>query len=137
MARKAKEAIAKVDSVDIDARTAEEADRVRDLLESCEVDEARIKVLEPLIVNTAWIKCKLDDVRQEIGVDNVAIPYDNGGGQCGIRENPLFKGYESLWKAYLAGMNKILEYLPSSVVEEEEEKKPQSVLQLVRSRHNA
>lgn len=118
---------------------AEEKNRIIDILREVKVSDARIKTLEPLIENVSWMKVKLDQAREKIKNSAVAIPYDNGGGQTGIRENPAFKGYEALWKSYLAGMSKILEYLPPEVIEteqkEEESHAPATVLALVRSKH--
>ena len=94
-------------------RITAEKQRLTALLFSCGVSQNRIELLESVIENTAWQKIKLDDAREAIKGSSVAIPYDNGGGQTGIRENPLFKGYESLWRSYMAGMNKILECLPT------------------------
>ena len=115
----------------------DEAERLRELLAACNVSNEKIDILSTLIENTAWMKEKLDDAREKIASSSVAIPYDNGGGQKGIRENPLFKGYESLWKSYITGMSKLLEYVPRQVVEKEAEEieTPKTVLQLVRSKH--
>lgn len=70
---------------------------------------------------------------------SVVIPYDNGGGQKGLRENPLFKGYESLWRCYIAGMTKILDAMPleeaQSELKKEEPQAPATILELVRSKH--
>ena len=83
------------------------------------------------------MKARLDEARNAITGTTVAIPYDNGGGQKGIRENPAFKGYEALWKAYMNGFSKLLEYVPRDVVEREAEnvEKPKTVLELVRAKH--
>lgn len=115
---------------------AEEKQRLTSLLFSCNVKQERIDALDAVIDNTAWMKAKLDETRETIRNTSVAIPYDNGGGQTGIRENPLFKGYESLWKSYMSGMNVIMAQLPQTVVEKEAEKidTPKTVLQLVRAR---
>lgn len=117
----------------------EEKQRLTALLFSCDISEKRIEALETVIENVAFMKVKLDAAREAIKTSNVAIPYDNGGGQTGIRENPLFKGYESLWKSYMAGMDKILSCLPQEVAKEnvKEEEKPKTVLELVRARHVA
>lgn len=114
-----------------------EKQRINALLFSCGVNPDRIEILSTIIDNTAWMKAKLDEAREAIKNTSVAIPYDNGGGQKGIRENPLFKGYESLWKSYMAGMNVIMATLPQAVVEKEAEEieTPKTVLQLVRAKH--
>lgn len=112
-----------------------EAKRMTDLLTEAGVSETRIKLLESVIENTAYLKIQLDITKEAIKNSKVVIPYDNGGGQTGLRENPLFKGYESLFKSYMSGINRIFTYLPADVQEEKEELKPQNVLQLVRSKH--
>ena len=114
----------------------EEKQRITSLLFSCDVSEERVNLLDAVIDNTAWMKAKLDEAREAIKNTSVAIPYKNGT-QTGIHENPLFKGYHSLWKSYMAGMNVILSYLPQSVVKDEAEKidTPKTVLQLVRAKH--
>lgn len=115
----------------------EEQQRLISLLFSCNIPENKIQLLEPVIENTAWMRAKLDEARDQIRSSGVAIPYDNGGGQTGIRENPLFKGYSNLWKSYMSGMNVIMALLPRETVEKEAEEiePPKTVLQLVREKH--
>lgn len=115
----------------------EEKQRLVSLLFSCRLPDDNVALLVPIIENTAWMKAKLDETRETIKNTAVAIPYDNGGGQTGVRENPLYKGYEALWKSYMAGMNVIMAALPRVVVEQEAEKieTPKTVLQLVRDKH--
>ena len=114
-----------------------EAERLRSLLFDCGVEQKRIDLLETLIDNTAWMKAKLDDAQKAIKDSSVCIPYDNGGGQKGIRENPLFKGYESLFKSYMAGMKAILGVLPAQAetIRQQEIEKPRTMLELVRDKH--
>lgn len=118
-------------------RAEEEQNRITDLLSEIGISERRRKIMEPIIVNTAWMKAKLDDAREAIKHSNIVISYDNGGGQKGIRENPLFRGYESLWKSYMQGMSKILDCLPQEACEIKtmELEKPKTMLELVRNRH--
>ena len=111
-----------------------EIKRIHDILESAEISERRMKALSPIIENVAFMKEKLDDTREKIAGSSVVIPYDNGGGQTGIRENPLYKGYESLWKSYLNGMDRRLSTLPADAVktmaDEMEKESPVSVVEL-------
>lgn len=116
-----------------------EAERLRSLLFDCGVSENYIALLDTVIENTAYMKVKLDDARLKIASSSVVIPYDNGGGQTGIRENPLFKGYEALFKSYMAGMKQILDVLPPSAeaVRQSETEKPQTILELVKAKKKA
>lgn len=127
-----------MNDIEIGKRAEEEQNRIIDIMKKSGVSDKRIKMLEPVILNTAWMKAKLDDAREAIKNSQIVISYDNGGGQKGIRENPLFKGYESLWKAYMNGMERILSCLPQDVarVEAEEASKPKTMLELVRSKHS-
>lgn len=122
---------------EIKARAEEERNRMTELLDDAGISEKRMKLLEPVILNTAWMRAKLDDAREAIKNSNIVVTYDNGGGQKGIRENPLFKGYENLWRSYMAGMSKIIDCLPDEIatVESEVADKPKTVLELVRNRH--
>ena len=114
---------------------AEEKQRLTSLLFDCGVPAKKIEMLEPVIQNTAWMKAKLDDTMEQIRETSVAIPYNNGGGQTGIRENPLFKGYSALWKSYISGMNILMSCMPEEIAEREAENAPKTVLQLVREKH--
>lgn len=117
--------------------TEKENNRILNILAESGVKGSRIDSLRPIIENVAWMKAKLDDAREAIKTSNVVIPYDNGGGQKGLRENPLFKGYESLWKSYMLGMGKILECLPNEIIKQEVETAdtPKTLLELVREKH--
>lgn len=121
----------------LDERATAEATRLKSLLFNFNVSEDIVGLLDDVIVNTAWMKVKLEEAREAIKTSNVVIPYDNGGGQKGLRENPLFKGYESLFKSYMGGVRQILDVLPkqASEVKSEELEKPQTMLELVRSKH--
>lgn len=125
---------------EISKRAKAEAKKLRSLLFSYDVDENQIKLLTPLIENTAWMKVKLDDAMESIKESQIVVAYDNGGGQKGIRENPLFKGYEALFKSYMTALSKVLEYVPKQeAVKQIEPAKEQSktVLEFVRCKKNA
>ena len=123
---------------DLKARADAEHDRITRILNDAGISERRMQTLAPIIENVSWMRAKLDDSRQLIKNSNIVVPYDNGGGQKGIRENPAFKGYEALWKAYMQGMNRILDTLPPEEIQEatSPEIRPQTVLDTIRGKHN-
>lgn len=122
---------------DIKAKAKKEERRIKGLLSASGIAASKMKLLEPIILNTAWMKAKLDDARDAIKNSNIVISYDNGGGQKGLRENPLFKGYESLWRSYMAGMGRIIDSLPEEIAQEVEEQaeQPKTMLELIRNKH--
>lgn len=121
----------------MDSRVDREKQRLTALLFDCGISETRMHALEPIIENVAWMRGKLDDTREAIKTSEVVIAYDNGGGQKGLRENPLFKGYYSLFKSYMRGLDAILDALPKEVAKavEAEVEQPKTVLELVREKH--
>ena len=92
--------------------------RLKALLDRAEVPQQQQDVLAPVIDNMAWQRIKLDETREEMQDASVVCEYDNGGGQTGTRENPIFKGYVNLWRAYMAGLEKFTYYLPKELQEE-------------------
>ena len=64
-----------------------------------------------LAENVLWMEAKLAEARNAIGKSSVAIPYDNGGGQRGIRKNPAFDGYNALMAQYTRALKQLCEML--------------------------
>ena len=95
-----------------DTRIENEYRRLYALLDEAHIPRQQQDVLAPVIDNLAWMRIKLDDSRALIKSSGIVVPYDNGGGQKGIRENPAFKGYVSLMKTYLSALEKYTSYLP-------------------------
>lgn len=115
-----------------------EANRLKRIMKKAGISDQRMKLLQPVIENVSWMRVKLDETRKMISSSGVAVEYDNGGGQSGIRESPWFKGYEALWKSYMIGMGKLLDVLPPEDVAQimaAEPEKPKTVLEIIQSKH--
>lgn len=106
-------------------------------LKHADISKHKMKVLESVIENVAFMKAKLDEQRKIVEGEEAVVEYDNGGGQKGIRENPFFKSYEALWTAYMKGMDRIMNSIPDAkAVSEETSKvdKPETVLSIIEAR---
>ena len=110
----------------------DEKQRLKSLLFDCGTPEAKIQLLDPVIDNVAWMREKLDLARAAVKESTVAIPDDKGS----IRENPLYKGYLNLWKAYVSGLTVLFDSLPKEMEEADTAEKPKTILQIVRDRQN-
>ena len=103
----------------MDVKTVKkEHKRLEDLLSRADVPQQQRDVLAPVIDNMAWQRIKLDEARQEMQEASIVCEYNNGGGQSGTRENPIFKAYINLWRAYMVGLEKYTSYLPADLQEE-------------------
>ena len=89
--------------------------RLEALLDRAEVPQQQKDVLAPVIDNMAWQRVKLDEAREQMQDASIVCHYDNGGGQEGERENPIFKAYINLWRAYMIGLEKYTSYLPKDL----------------------
>ena len=92
--------------------------RLEALLEQADVPRQQRDVLAAVIDNIAWQRVKLDEAREEMQEASIVCEYDNGGGQTGTRENPIFKAYINLWRAYMVGLEKYTSYLPKELQNE-------------------
>lgn len=79
-------------------------------------EPTRARAVE-LAENVLWMEGKLANAREVIGKSSVAIPYDNGGGQRGIRKNPAFDGYNALMAQYTKALKQLCEMLGAQEVD--------------------
>ena len=99
-------------------RVRAEKQKLAKLLERAELPKQKQEMLEPLIDNLAWQKCKLDDTRKLMQNEDIICQYDHGGGQKGIHENPYLKAYTNLFRTYMVGFEKYTSYIPDEFKEE-------------------
>ena len=93
-----------------------------DANELCAAVPAKVRpLIVELVDNINFMHKKLVDTRDGIGKEQIVIPYDNGGGQTGIRENPAFKGYHSLLASYRKTLDELLTILKRYGADENEE----------------
>ena len=92
--------------------------RLEALLDRADVPQQQRDVLAPVIDNMAWQRVKLDEAREQMQDASIVCHYENGGGQSGERENPIFKAYRNLWRAYMVGLEKFSSYLPKELQDE-------------------
>lgn len=109
-----------------------EKNKIKKLLRESKIPGHKMKILEPTIENVALMKVKLDEMRDQMIEEKAVVAYDNGGGQKGVRENPVFKRYESFFKTYSLGMSEIFNVFRDEEGRKEdnidESLKPQTVL---------
>ena len=122
----------------IKKKAAAEKRKLKKLILAAGVSEERIKILDSVMENAAWMKVKLDETREYAEYELLTVEYDNGGGQQGIRENPTFKGYAAMWKNYMSAINMLLSNVPEAkqVIKPDDSAKPQSMLELIRAKKN-
>lgn len=66
-----------------------------------------------LAESVIFMACKLSEARDSMKNEPLVIEYDNGGGQCGIRENPHYTAYEKLLTTYNKSLRQLTEIIES------------------------
>lgn len=61
---------------------------------------------------------KLKESKAGIRDQAIVIPYDNGGGQTGIRENPAFTAYEKLLATYTKSLTALRDVIGDNAPKE-------------------
>lgn len=64
-----------------------------------------VALAEAVILMGEKIKKTINKIKDE----PLVIPYDNGGGQSGIRENPQFTAFEKLMASYTKSLRQLIE----------------------------
>lgn len=62
-----------------------------------------------LAESVVFIAKKLEESRELMKDEPLVVEYDNGGGQCGIRENPHYTAYEHLLTSYNKALRQLTE----------------------------
>ena len=62
-----------------------------------------------LAESVVFMAAKLEESRKIMANEPIVIPYDNGGGQTGIRENPHYVAFEHLVTAYNKSLRQLTE----------------------------
>lgn len=66
-----------------------------------------------LAESVLFIASKLEESRKAMEHEPLVVPYDNGGGQTGIRENPHFAAYEKLLNTYTRSLDQLSKIVAS------------------------
>ena len=62
---------------------------------------------EQLAEQLLFMEKKLNETRRGLRNQAVVIPYDNGGGQEGIRRNPAFDAYNALFSSLIKALGEL------------------------------
>lgn len=62
-----------------------------------------------LAESVLFMASKLEESRKAMANEPIVVPYDNGGGQAGIRENPHYTAFEHLVTAYNKSLRQLTE----------------------------
>ena len=95
--------------------TARGATRLKKTLAGIGMSAEELAASDELIKNVGFLEDRLFNARIDIADAPLVVEYDNGGGKCGTRKNPIFDVYAKLYVSYVSGLKALLERLPVSV----------------------
>jgi hypothetical protein len=99
------------DRPDKDKRIEREIKRIKAFLK--DLPDDRVKTVDSLIRNAAFMTITLEDLQQSMVVNGVISEYQNGENQWGTKKSPEVEIYNSMIKNYMALMKQITDLLPA------------------------
>lgn len=94
-----------------DKRIDREIRRIKLFLK--DLPDDRVKTVDSLIRNAAFMTITLEDLQHSMVVNGVISEYQNGENQWGTKKSPEVEIYNSMIKNYMALMKQITDLLPS------------------------
>ena len=86
----------------------------------CEGLDVRIRPqAEILAAQLIALGEKIEEAQAQIPDEDLVIPYDNGGGQSGIRQNPFWDSYQKLLLMYRKSLSQLAEMIEGTRPEAE------------------
>lgn len=76
------------------------------------LDDKRLKTVDKLLDNAAFMSIQLEDLRVEITKNGVVSEYQNGKNQFGTKKSPEVEVYLSMIKNYTQIINNLCAMLP-------------------------
>lgn len=73
-----------------------------------------------LAENVLFMAAKLEETRREMEDQPPIVEYNNGGGQCGTRENPIYKTYVMLNRQYVNALRQLNDMLGVRIAPDED-----------------
>ena len=70
-------------------KITKEKQRIQEIFKN--IDKNKLNFVMTLIERLAWLNVAVKNLEKNIDEKGTTIPYDNGGGQSGIKDNPDVK----------------------------------------------
>ena len=71
-----------------------------------------------LAESVVFMAAKLEESRKVMANEPLVVPYDNGGGQTGLRENPHFAAFEKLMNTYTRSLSQLTQIVEKGTTTE-------------------
>lgn len=101
-----------------DKRIKDELDRLGRIYQ--DIDNKRLKTVQRLMDNAAFMAVTLADLQTEINENGVVSEYQNGENQWGTKKSPEVEIYNTMIKNYTAIIKQLTDLLPVAVEKEDD-----------------
>jgi hypothetical protein len=71
-----------------------------------------------LAESVVFMAAKLEESRKVMANEPLVVPYDNGGGQTGLKENPHFAAFEKLMNTYTRSLSQLTQIVEKGTTTE-------------------
>ncbi len=98
------------------------------------IEKKKLKIVEKLIDNAAFMAVMLEDIQQRINENGYMIEYKNGENQYGTKKNPEIEIYNQTISNYSKTIKQLSDLLPVEIKLEQKDTEKDKILDFIKGK---
>lgn len=98
------------------------------------IEKKRLKVVEKLIDNAAFMAVLLEDIQQKINENGYMVEYKNGENQYGTKKSPEIEVYNQTISNYSKTIKQLTDLLPDEVKLEQKDSEKDKLIEFIKGK---
>lgn len=98
------------------------------------IEKKRLKVVEKLIDNAAFMAVLLEDIQQKINENGYMVEYKNGENQYGTKKSPEIEIYNQTISNYSKTIKQLTDLLPDEVKLEQKDSEKDKLIEFIKGK---
>lgn len=98
------------------------------------IEKKKLKIVEKLIDNAAFMAVLLEDIRQKINENGYMVEYKNGDNQYGLKKSPEIEIFNQTISNYSKTIKQLTDLLPVEVKLEQKDKEEKKLIEFIKGK---
>lgn len=98
------------------------------------IEKKKLKIVEKLIDNAAFMAVLLEDIRQKINENGYMVEYKNGDNQYGLKKSPEIEIFNQTISNYSKTIKQLTDLLPVEVKLEQKDNEEKKLIEFIKGK---